>query len=154
MATIKWRPGLLGWHKDPFLEMKRLQREMSRLLNHFTGSHEPTAPAGVFPLLNLSEDEDNLYVRAELPGVDPGDIELTTHQDKLMVKGERKIPAEDETVSYHRREREAGRFQRVTALPVQVDTDSVTAVCKDGVLTITLPKASEAKPRQIEVQSY
>jgi HSP20 family protein len=133
--------------------MERLQKEMNRLLDHYAAGHESTAPAGVFPLLNISEDMDSLYVRAELPGVKPEDIEITTHENKLTIKGERRIPAEGEKISYHRREREAGTFKRITTLPTQVDSHRVTATCKDGVLTLTLPKAPEVKPRQIKVKS-
>jgi HSP20 family protein len=133
--------------------MERLQGEMNRLLHHYTAGQGPTATAGVFPLLNVSEDIDNLYVRAELPGVRPEDIEITTHENKLTIKGERRIPAEGEKISYHRREREAGTFKRITTLPTQVDSHKVTATSQDGVLTLTLPKAPEVKPRQIKVKS-
>jgi len=155
MAIIKWRPGLLGWNRDPLSEMERLQREMNRLLGHYTdtAAHGPPSTAGVFPPLNVSEDADNLYVRAELPGVSPEDIEITAHENKLAITGERRIPAEGEKISYHRREREAGTFKRITTLPTQVDSHKVIATCKDGVLTLTLPKAPEAKPRQIKVKS-
>ena len=155
MAIIKWRPGLLGRHREPLSEMGRLQSEMNRLLDYYTDTtgHGPPATAGVFPLLNVSEDVDNLYVRAELPGVRPEDIEITAHENKLAITGERRIPAEGEKISYHRREREAGTFKRITTLPTQVNSHKVIATCKDGVLTLTLPKAPEVKPRQIKVKS-
>ncbi|MBW1980703.1 MAG: Hsp20/alpha crystallin family protein [Deltaproteobacteria bacterium] len=152
MAVVRWRPGLFGWQKDPFAEMERLQREISRLFESFSGTQR-VSTAGVFPAINVSEDSENLYVRAELPGVSPEDIEITTQDNNLIIKGERKIAAEGEDVCYHRREREAGRFQRITSLPSKIDSSRVTAVCKNGVLTVTLPKAIEAKPRQIEVKS-
>jgi len=106
-----------------------------------------------FSALNMSEDDHNLYVRAELPGVAPENIEITTKENNLILKGERKIPAEGEKVSYHRKERDAGNFRRIISLPTRVDSDRVTAICKNGVLTVTLPKAEEAKPRQISVRS-
>ena len=151
MAVIRWKPGFFGWHRDPFAEMHRLRREMDNLL----ATHERgiASTAGVFPALNLSEDEDNLYVRAELPGVIPEEIEITTKENNLIIKGERKIATEGEKVSYHRREREAGSFRRIISLPSRVDAEKVTAACKNGVLTITLPRAAEAKPRQITVKS-
>jgi HSP20 family protein len=150
MAVIRWKPGFFGWHRDPFAEMHRLRREMDNLL----ATHERgiASTPGVFPALNLSEDEDNLYVRAELPGVVPEEIEITTKENNLIIKGERKITTEGEKVSYHRREREAGSFRRIISLPTRVDADKVTAVCKNGVLTVTLPRAAETKPRQIEVK--
>ena len=153
MAVVRWKPGLFGWHRDPFSEMDRLRREMNSLLGTFTGRRGVAPTAGVFPALNVSDDENNIYVRAELPGVAPDDIEITTKENNLIIKGERKIAAEGEKVSYHRREREAGTFRRIISLPSRVDANKVTAVSKNGVLTVTLPKAAEAKPRQIKVKS-
>jgi HSP20 family protein len=150
MAVVRWKPGFFGWHRDPFAEMDRLRREMDNLVGVNRRGIAPAA--GVFPALNVSEDEDNLYVRAELPGVLPEDIEITTKENNLIIKGERKIAAEGERVSYHRREREAGSFRRIISLPTRVDGDKVTAACKDGVLTVTLPRAAEVKPRQIKVK--
>lgn len=151
MAVVRWKPGLFGWHRDPFAEMGRLRKEMDNLLG--TARRGIAPAAGVFPALNVSEDEDNLYVRAELPGVTPEEIEITTKENNLIIKGKRKIAAEGEKVSYHRREREAGSFRRIISLPTRVDADKVTAVSKNGVLTVTLPRAAEVKPRQVEVKS-
>jgi HSP20 family protein len=153
MAVVRWKPGFFGWHRDPFSEMDRLRREMDRVVDTLTGGRGIAPAAGVFPALNMSEDDNNLYVRAELPGVAPADIEMTTKENNLILKGERKIAPEGEKVSYHRRERDAGKFRRIISLPTRVDADKVTAVCKNGVLTVTLPKAAEAKPRQIKVKS-
>src|SRR5210317_1539996 len=101
MAVVRWKPGFFGWHRDPFTEMNRLRREMDNIL----ATHERgiASTAGVFPSLNLSEDEDNLYVRAELPGVVPEEIEITTKENNLIIKGVRRIATEGEKVSYHRR---------------------------------------------------
>ena len=153
MAVVRWKPGFFGWHRDPFAEMERLRGEMDRLFDSVSGRRTPRLSAGVFPAVNLSEDSENLYVRAELPGVAPGEIEITTEENNLIIKGERKIVSEGEKVSYHRRERDSGKFRRITSLPTRVDTSKVKAVCKNGVLTVTLPKAAEVKPRQIEVKS-
>lgn len=153
MAVVRWKPGFFGWHRDPFSEMNRLRREMDRIFGDYASGRGIAPAAGVFPALNMSEDDSNLYVRAELPGVAPEDIEMTTKENNLILKGERKIAPEGEKVSYHRRERDAGKFRRIISLPTWVDSDKVTAVCKNGVLTVTLPKAAEAKPRQISVKS-
>jgi HSP20 family protein len=152
MTIIKWRPGRPGYSFDPFAEMLRLQREMHRIYNTLAGTHEGSRAAGVHPHLNITEDEDNYYVRAELPGVDPDDIEITAQENDLIINGERKIPPEGENVSYHRREREAGSFRRITSLPTYIDSSKVTAVCKNGLLTVTLPKAPAAKARKIDVK--
>jgi HSP20 family protein len=125
---------------------------MHRIYNTLAGTQEGSRAAGVYPHLNTTEDEDNYYVRAELPGVDPDDIEITTQDNNLIINGERKIPPEGENVSYHRREREAGSFRRVTSLPTHIDSSRVTAVCKNGLLTVTLPKATEVKARHIDVK--
>lgn len=153
MAVIRWKPGLFGWHRDPFGEMDRLRREMDSIYSAFTEGRGIAPAAGVFPALNMSEDDHNLYVRAELPGVAPENIDITTKQNNLIIKGERKIATEGEKVSYHRKERDAGNFRRIISLPTRVDSEKVTATCKNGVLTVTLPKAEEAKPRQISVKS-
>jgi len=134
--------------------MERLRRQMELLSGGRAGERLWSTPAaGVFPLMNITEDKDNYYVRAELPGLNADDLELSVTGDTLSVSGERKIPAEDEKAQYHRRERDAGKFSRIVSLPAQLDTGKVEASCKDGVLTVTLPKAEEAKPRQIAVKA-
>ena len=98
MTIIKWRPGRPGYRFDPFSEMQRLQREMHRIYNTLARTQEGSRAAGVYPHLNITEDEDNYYVRAELPGVDPEDIEITTQNNDLIINGERKIPPEGKNV--------------------------------------------------------
>ena len=151
MAILRWRPGAFGWHRDPFGELESLHREMNRLMDSVGGAWRGLSGAGVFPALNVSEDGDNVYVRAELPGVNAKDLGISVHDNNLVIEGERKIAPQGEGVSYHRREREAGTFQRIISLPTRVYAEKVTAVCKNGVLTVTLPKAAEVKPRQISV---
>jgi HSP20 family protein len=136
-----------GW--NPFSELERIQRELGLLTRGLM--REPTA--GVFPLMNLSEDRDHYYLRAELPGIKAGDLEISATADSLTISGERKISEDDENVTFHRREREAGKFSRVITLPGDVDTAKVEANCADGVLTIVLPKAEASKPKQIRVKS-
>ncbi|QJB55698.1 Hsp20/alpha crystallin family protein [Pseudodesulfovibrio sp. zrk46] len=100
-----------------------------------------------YPPLNLSNDEDNIYVRAEVPGVALEDMELTLTDKTLVLKGERSAPEG----KYYRQERPGGVFHRVINIGVPVDRDSVTATITDGVLTVTLPKAAEVKPRNIAI---
>jgi len=133
---------------NPANELERIQRELGHLTRGFT--REPMA--GVFPLMNLTEDKDNYYVRAELPGIKGGDLEIQATGDSLTISGERKI-SEDANATYHRRERESGKFSRILTLPGEIDTDKVEATCVDGILTIRLPKAEASKPRQITVKS-
>ena len=137
---------------DPFQELDRLQRQMDYLFQNVAGRERYAQRAGVYPLVNISEDADHIYVRAELAGVNPEDLDITIKDQHLVVRGERKIPPEEKNVNYHRRERESGFFRRVLRLPAQVDPNKVEAGCKDGVLTITLAKPEEVKPRQITVK--
>ena len=139
-------------HWGPFREMERLQRRMSHLFEESFGPG--LAPwRGVYPLVNISEDQDNLYVRAELPGIKPEALEITVHEGNLILRGERRIPTEEKQVNYHRRERESGYFRRVIRLPLAVHPDRVEASYKNGILTIKMAKPEEAKPRQIQVQA-
>jgi len=151
MAIVRWSEG-----PDLFRavnELEQLQREMNRLFSTYGGGSSPRLHNfGVFPPLNVSENADNLYVRAELPGVKPEDIEIAVEGETLTLRGERKLPQAASNVSYHRREREAGRFRRIVSLSTRINPDGVDAHFKNGVLEIVLPKAAEAKPRQIPVK--
>jgi HSP20 family protein len=146
--------GLPAWEwRSPFGELDRMRREMDRLSEALTGPLFREPLAGVFPLMNVTEDPDNYYVRAELPGIKADELDISIAGNSLTVAGERTIPAENETARYHRREREAGKFSRVVGLPSPVDASQVEARCADGVLTVVLPKAEAAKPKQIAVKT-
>lgn len=138
---------------EPFRDLDHLRREMDRLWEQAIGPERYRRRVGVFPLLNISEDKENFYVRAELAGVHPEDIEITLEDCKLRLRGERKIPTEEKVVGYHRREREAGSFRRVIRLPERLDAAKVEAAFKNGILTVTLEKPEEVKPKQITVKS-
>jgi HSP20 family protein len=107
--------------------------------------------AGVFPPMNVTQDADTFTLRAELPGMNMDDLELTAVRNRVSLSGKREIAVEE--ASYHRREREGGTFSRSVTLPSEIDGDRVEANYKDGVLTVVLPKREEAKPRQITVKS-
>ena len=138
---------------SPFEELERMRRQMDWLAGSLSRGFFREPSAGVFPLMNMTEGKDNFYVRAELPGLKSDDLEISVTGDTLSISGERKLPTEDENARYHRREREAGKFSRILTLPAQIDTGKVEARCTNGVLTITLPKAEEAKPKQITVKT-
>jgi HSP20 family protein len=138
---------------NPFEEVDRMRMEMDRLTDSLTRRFLGGPAAGVFPLMNLTEDKDNYYVRAELPGLKADEVDISVTGKTLSIAGERKFPAEDEKAQYHRREREAGRFSRIISLPAQVDPDKVDAQCAEGVLTVVLPKTETAKPKQIAVKT-
>jgi HSP20 family protein len=107
--------------------------------------------SGWSPALDMHEDKDNLYVRVELPGMKREEIDLSLHDGCLSLSGERKSEDTFKDAEVYRAERFFGRFQRTVTLPVPVAVDKVKAQYKDGVLTITLPKAEEAKPKHIDV---
>lgn len=148
--TTSWPA--LDW-TNPFSDLDRMRREMDWLTEGLTRGLFREPIAGVFPLMNVTEGKDNYYIRAELPGIKADELEISVTGDTLSISGERKIPTEDEEAQYHRREREAGKFSRIISLPTQVDTRGVEAHCADGILTVVLPKAEEAKPKQITVKA-
>ena len=135
----------------PFREFDRLSREMDKLYGALSGGYLPLPSSGVFPLTNVTEDNDNYYVRAELPGMKSDELDIQVTEEGISISGERKIPKEGNNARYHRREREAGRFSRLISLPGKVDVNKVKAAMKNGVLKVTIPKSEAAKPRQITV---
>ena len=136
--------------RSPFGELERMRRQMDRLFEDAMSTNR-LPQAGVFPLLNLTEDKDQYHVRAELPGVKADDLDIQVTGRNLSISGERKIATEDESAKYHRREREAGTFSRMIGFPGEVDTGKVEAKLENGILTIVVPKAEIAKPKQITV---
>ena len=148
MLTTRWQPLGTVWP-----EINRLQDEMEQWLGRL-GMNDPRRPAGsVYPPLNAWEDDNNLYVEAELPELELSDLEIVVNGDnQLSIKGERKQPEQGEGI-WHRQERGHGSFSRVGELPQYVDSDTVTAELKHGVLTITLPKRKEAKARRVEINA-
>jgi len=146
-----------GWPasywRSPFGELERLKRQMDLLSEGVPGRLFREPSAGVFPLINGTEDKDGYHVRAELPGIKSDELDISVTGDTLPISGERKIAEEKGDVKYHRREREAGKFSRIVSLPSQIDTGKVEAKCIDGLLSIVLPKAEAAKQKQITVKS-
>ena len=104
------------------------------------------------PALDLHENKDDFVVKVEVPGMKKEDIEVTLHEGALSISGERKSDEKFEDAQVYRSERFVGRFQRTVSLPASVAADRIKAQYKDGVLTVTLPKTEEAKPKQINVQ--
>ena len=141
-----------GW-QDPFVEMERRSRQMDQLTNALLGRPEMGwLSAKVFPAVNLTEDPDHYYVRAELPGIKAAAIALQVTGRNLAISGERRIQSEGENVKYHRRERESGKFSRIIGLPGDIDAGKVDAKMVNGVLVVTLAKSEAAKPKQITVK--
>ncbi len=143
-------PGM-GW-RNPFAELDRMQREMDRLFGgKFFRAGLPELQAGVFPAVNVTEEKDHYYIRAELPGMAAEDLDIQAAGNSVSISGERKISGEGDNVRYHRREREAGRFSRVINLPEGANLEDVKAGLKNGVLTLTIGKSEASKPRQISI---
>ncbi len=149
----RWqRPDLSVW--PAFGRLFGLREELDRLLDNPFG--ELTRSSQLLsvwnPALDLYEDKDNVIVKAELPGMKKEDIEVSLHNGALSISGERKSEKKFEESETYRSERFVGRFHRSVTLPSEVKGDQVKAQYKDGILTVTLPKAEAAKPKQIEVK--
>jgi HSP20 family protein len=142
MSGLPWQR---GW--DPFRE---LQREVGRILESFD-PFQVARRVQVFPPMNLYDAGDRYVLTAQLPGLTSGDIELTITGETLTMRGERKRPEAIKDDSYRRQERPMGRWTRTVTLPDRVDNEQVSASFANGILTINLPKAAEARPRHIAV---
>src|SRR5947209_5279645 len=137
---------------DPFREFSTLQDRMNRLFRDSYGDHEEALTASTFaPPVDVYEDEHNVTLKIEVPGIDEKDIDIRVENNLLTVHGERKIEKEEKEENYRRVERQYGSFTRTFTLPNTVDTENVQANYDKGVLKITLPKKAEAKPKQIKV---
>jgi len=140
---------------SPFGRLDTLRDEINRLfdapLGDFFGEHQTLN--GWTPALDVYEEKDNLVVKVELPGVKKDEIDVSVHENTLTVSGERKSERTEEDASATRAERYFGRFQRTVTLPKPVDKGKITARYKDGILTVTLAKTEEAKPKQIQVRA-
>lgn len=126
-------------------------RDVSRLFHNFLETPSWAAGPKGYPALNVWQDEHAFFVQAELPGLRLEDLDLTVLSDQLKIRGQRPELSDDGT-SYRHRERHTGTFERSVRIPSPINSDGVAAVLENGVLTITLPKAEEAKPRKIEVK--
>ena len=140
--------------ENPFADFDHLRREMLRVFDAVAGNDgDVERSAGVFPPINVTQDDNNFYIRAEVPGIKAADLSISALRNRVSITGKREIPKENGKASYHRQERAEGEFSRTLTLPGEVVTDKVEARCVDGVLTLTLPKAEQAKPRQIAVSN-
>jgi len=153
MNLIRWQtPGLTAW--PSFDRLSNLRDELDRLFGEpLTELARTSGLLGVWsPAMDVREDKDNFVVTVELPGMKKEDVEVSLHDGNLSISGERKSEEKVETTEVYRSERFFGRFQRTVILPAPVAADKINAQDKDGVVTVTLPKAEEAKPKQIDVQ--
>ncbi len=141
------RRGLMLW--NPFVEVERIRREFDRLLEELMPREE--AERAFAPVVDVYETDQDLVVKAELPGVKKENLEVSIRDNALYIKGEKKEEKEEKTETYHRVERVYGRFERTIPLPTDVKLESAKAEFKDGVLEIRIPKAEGAKEKKIEI---
>lgn len=148
---IRWEPfGSIRRRRDVFSDLTGMQQEMNRLFDEFFG--ESRADEGSWlPAVDVSETDNEMIIRAELPGMAQEDIELNLQENVLTLKGEKKKEEQEEQENFHRVERSYGGFSRTLTLPANVKAEQIQASFKDGVLLITLPKAEEAKTKKIAI---
>jgi HSP20 family protein len=136
---------------EPFRDLARLQEEMGRVFGE-DRMFRPGESVGWTPACDIYEDDEALRLEFELAGVEPKDVDIRFENGVLTVRGERKLEKEDKRDNYHRVERSYGTFTRSFTLPASVDGEKIRAEAKHGVLSVTLPKRAEAKPRAIQVK--
>ncbi len=147
MAIVRWEP-----FRDLVASQDRFNRLFNDTFSRFLDEGDWGA-RGWVPAVDIYETEHNVVLKAELPGVDPKDVEARVEDGTLYLKGERKFENEVKQENLHRVERSYGSFIRSFALPGSVDAEKVSAEYKDGILTLTMPKREESKPKTIKIQA-
>jgi len=144
MEMVRW---------EPFESLNRIQSRINDLFDETFGRPRLTQPATNlwYPAVDILESKDAYLIRAELPGMKKDDFNVEIKDGTLTLSGERKFEEPANGVEYHRVERVSGRFTRSFYLPQTVKQDGIKAVYRDGILEIHVPKADEARPRQISV---
>jgi HSP20 family protein len=146
-------PNLVRW--DPFSELASLQDRVNQLFRTTGSVGRGTEPsllsANFVPPVDIYEDDHNITVQAEIPGVDEKDLDIRLENNVLSISGERKLENEEKKDNFHRIERQYGRFTRSFTLPSGVDPDSVNAEFDNGILKVTIAKREETKPKQIKI---
>jgi len=139
----------------PFRELERMRREMDRIWDSLVEEKPRKTRKAVtewLPSVDVSETENNLVVEAEVPGIDPKDIDISLTDGRLIIRGEKKQAKEEKEADYHLVERSYGSLARMVELPAQVQSEKIEASYKDGILKITLPKSEEAKKKVIKIK--
>jgi len=139
----------------PFRDLEKMRREMDRPWDSFF--EKPITKTGEvgewLPSIDVAETQNDIEVKAEIPGMDPKDIDISLNNDILTIKGEKKQEKEEKEENYHLIERSYGKFIRSVRLPWEVKSDKIAAKYKDGVLKITLPKSEKAKAKEIKIKA-
>lgn len=156
MAIERWRPGWGLMRGGPWRELARMEREMEELMNRFFREWPWPWRAGEVrgwaPPVDMLDRKDEVILRADLPGLEQKDIEVTVEEGILTIRGERKEEKEVKEEDYYCCERWAGAFARSFVLPPGVDAEKIKATFKNGVLEIHLPKTKEVKGKKIEIK--
>jgi HSP20 family protein len=138
---------------DPFRELSSIQNELNRLFGRtFTGEVGEREAAWV-PAVDIAETQERFLITAELPGVEPDDVDISVENSVLTLRGERKFYRETREDDFHRVERRFGEFARSITLPSTADPERINASFDAGLLTIEVPKREEAKPRKIQIKA-
>lgn len=153
MALIPWRSNDIWF--TPFQDIERLQDEMNRLFNTSlskSSGHRRGAQEDLWaPAVDIRDSKDSIVVKADIPGINREDIDVTIQDDILIIKGEKRVDKEEKEENYLRTERVYGSFSRAIQLSSPVENERVKATYKDGVLELVLPKKAEAKPKQLKI---
>jgi len=138
----------------PFRDFERMRREMDRFWDSFfdIGVTRPGAEGDWLPSLDVAETKNDIVVKAEIPGLDPKDLDISLSDGLLTIKGEKKQEKEEKEENYHFIERSYGAFSRSIRLPREVQSDKISASYKNGVLKVTLPKSEEAKKKEVKIK--
>ncbi len=138
----------------PFKEFERVRREMDRLWDSFLegGLRKRGEEGEWLPSLDVAETKNELVVKAEVPGMDPKDIDISLSDGVLTIKGEKRQEKEEKEADYHVVERSYGSFMRSVQLPKEVQSDKISASYKNGILRIALPKSEEAKKKEVKIK--
>lgn len=137
--------------RNPWAEFERIRRGLDELSQNLMAEGKTYVHASVYPPLIMYETKDALIVKAELPGIGSEDLDISIEGETLTLQGKKETTQNEEKVSYHRREIKTGNFSRAIALPTKVNMDNISAKLVDGILTLTLNKREEAKPKQIVI---
>jgi HSP20 family protein len=144
---------LVPFNKRERNGLTRLHNEMDDLFDSFfRGLDRPFAGYKAWPAIDVAEEKDSITVRAEVPGCKAEDIDISVYGNKLTISGEKKLTDEKKEKGYYHVESTYGSFRRELALSTDVEQDKIEAECKDGVLSITLPKAAKARTVKVKVK--
>jgi HSP20 family protein len=142
MAIVRWLD-----------QLSSMQRDLENMMSFFRPGVGPVFNPSIYPAINVYDDAESYIVRAEVPGVETKNLDVSVVGDTLTIKGKRQIPPAEKDSSYHRQERSGGEFRRAFTLPERVDGSKVMAEMKNGILEVRVPRAEEAKQRRIEIKA-